>query len=163
MQSFDLQTPHDLLKSFNAISSLRYSDDSIPDYLASFEKNWNGLRCRCDDADPPVVGAGNSLQTSLRILVYSDESKREFLITSLLQSMISFAVTLRFQAGGEQNYSGLYLRLFRYHEMERLKEQIAFDEVQSVHCTWCRSRGFESEGHEWKECALLREFKRRNR
>lgn len=167
MARFHRHEPHDLLKSFNAICALEYSDDSTDsfgDYLWSFEEHWDDLRYRCDDADPPVAGTGNSLESSLKVLANSDQSKKEFLIASLPESMFPFLCNLQVKYGNEMGYIDLYTALVRYHALvEHRKVQIALEEAQSVDCTWCRSRGFECEGHEWKECTLLRQFKRRNR
>lgn len=179
MERFHRHEPRDLLQSFNAVCSLRYIDDSeesFLDYLDTFHKHWDDLRYRCDDADPPAPGIGNSLETTLKVLANSDQSKSEFLIASLPESMMLAVYGL--QAASERNleYRSVYRWLVGYHaRMENLKkeialeeqialeEEIALQEAQRVDCIWCRSRGFESEGHEWKWCTLLREFKRQNR
>ncbi|KAL0635415.1 hypothetical protein Q9L58_005623 [Maublancomyces gigas] len=126
MQRFHHHEPHDLLKSFNAICSLRYSDDSTEsfrDYLAFFEERWDDLRYRCDDADPPVAGTGNSLETSLNVLTNSDQSKREFLIASLPKSMLSIVCNPQFEARSQVNYTCLCSALVRYNTlMESRKE-----------------------------------------
>lgn len=132
MERFHHHEPHDLLKSFNAICSLRYSDDSTEsfrDYLASFEERWDDLRYRCDDADPPVdpdpqvAGTRNSLETSLNILTNSDQSKREFLIASLPKSMLSIVCYNEFECVYEVTYPSLCSALVRFNTlMESRKE-----------------------------------------
>lgn len=126
MERFHLHEPHDLLKSFHAVCSLRYSDDSTEsfrDYLAIFEKHWDDLRYRCEDADPPAAGTWNSLETSLKVLANSDQSKWEFLIASLPLSMLSVVCNLQLEAGGEMNYTHLYGAVVRFHaHMEDRKE-----------------------------------------
>lgn len=119
MARFHRHEPHDLLKSFNAICALEYSDDSTDsfrDYLWSFEEHWDDQRYRCDDADPPVTGTGNSLESSLKVLANSDQSK-EFLIASPPESMFPFLCNLQVKYGNEMGYIDLYTALIRYHAL----------------------------------------------
>lgn len=158
-----------LLKSFNDISSLRFTDtstESFSDYLITFDHHWSDLCFRTDDADRPKDGVPDSLEIALRVLANSDEFKREFLIASIPQSMWLFVVNLKARAGSDLNYARLRSELMWYHtslqqcEEEERKEE---EEVEQLDCTWCRSRGLDSVGHEWKKCARLRQFKRQNR
>lgn len=169
MEHYHQHDARALLKSFNDISSLRYSDpstESFSDYLISFDHHWNDLCFRTDDADPPKEGVADSLETALKVLANSDESKREFVLASIPPSMMLFVINLKYRVGGELNYARLrselrgYDALLKQYEEEQLEER---EELEELDCTWCRSRGLESVGHEWKKCARLRQFKRQNR
>lgn len=133
MKSYLQRNAHSLLRSFNALNSLRYSDTSpepFAEYLASFERHWNDLYFRTGDADPPTVGAGNSLETGLRVIATSDESKRELLIASLPTSMQTFVADLMSRHGSEVTYNHLYRYLIDFHQMRELHiEESAVEEL----------------------------------
>lgn len=123
MKSYLQRNSHSLLRSFNALNSLRYSDtspESFSDYLASFEQHWNDLYFRTGDADPPTAGGGNSLETGLRIIATSDESKRDFLIASLPTLMQIFIADLMSPDGSALTYNHLYRYLKDFYQMREL-------------------------------------------
>lgn len=167
MRAYLQRNANSLLKSFHAVCSLRYSDtsgESFADYLASFGRHWDDLLLRTEDADPPTVGSGNSLETAMRVIATSDESKMEFLTSSLPESLSMFVMNLKFQLGAELTYFRLYRELMSFHKIRELQnEEDALERSQSPDCTWCRSRGFESEGHLWKQCELLQEIQKQKR
>lgn len=127
MDSYLQRNSRSLLKCFNAIRSLQYSDtgaESFPDYLASFEKHWQDLLLRTYDADAQVLGLGTSLETALRVVALSDESKREFLVASLPPSMMDFVGDLSERLGSELDYLRLYRELIMYHsQVESQREE----------------------------------------
>lgn len=128
-----------LLQSFNALCSLRYSDtstESCTDYLASFERHWSDLVYRTSEADPPTAGAGNSLETGLRIIATSDESKTQFLIASLPESMNPFIANVLFREGSELTYNHLYRALENYDNLPAWENEVGtVEEVQDLDCT----------------------------
>lgn len=133
MDLYHRRDAHSLLTSFNAVCSLRYDDtstDSFPDHLDLFEEYWNDLVCRTADADPPIVGAGNSLETALRVIATSGESKREFLIASLPPSMTTFVFNLQSLLGSELTYNHLCRELLSFHtQQEDCKEELTLEEL----------------------------------
>lgn len=157
-----------LLSSHQRVYSLRYTDaseESFPEYLRSFDAAWNDLRMRTADAELPVAGTPDSLETALSVLARSEESKIESLAASVPMQMWIMIENLRASHDGVLQYMEVYRALLRMHGRIELRKQEREEELalQALDCTWCRSRGLESEGHEWKQCGRLKEFKREGR
>lgn len=122
VQQYHRHDARALLKSFNDISSLRFSDtstESFSDYLITFDHHWSDLCFRTEDADQPRDGVSDSLETALRVLVNSDESKREFLLASIPASMGLFVVNLKDRVRSDLNYPRLRSELRLYHASVR--------------------------------------------
>lgn len=166
MRRFHRQDAPSILLTFRAICALHYtesSDESIPDYLATFDRHWNTLVGQTADAGPPFVGPRSSLATTLGSVVRSEESKIEFLIGSLPETIRRMAISLQIRHGEEVKYMHIWQLLMRLHGLQESDDrEAALALAQRLDCSWCRSRGFESVGHHWKRCDKLREFKREN-
>lgn len=164
MRRFHRRDAPSILVTFRAICALRYTesgDESIPDYLATFERHWSTLVGQTADADPPVAGPGNSLATTLGSVVRSEESKMEFLIGSLPASIRRMVFSLQLRHGEEVKYIHLWQLLMKLHALQESDDrEAALARAQRLDCSWCRSRGMESVGHHWKRCEKLLEFKR---
>lgn len=164
MRRFHRRDATSILDTFRVISALRYTesgDESIPDYLATFERHWSTLVGQTADADPPVAGPGNSLATTLGSVVRSEESKMEFLIGSLPVTIRRMVLSLQVRHGEEVKYMHLWQLLMRLHVLQESDDrEAALAEAQRLDCSWCRSRGMESVGHHWRRCEKLLEFKR---
>lgn len=152
-----------LLRSFTAVSTLRYSEsseESLPEYLDSFIKHWGDLASRTFDAEPPTRGRQNSLETALRVLATSEEAKMEFLMRSLSPSLCLMAIDLKQRDGQDLSFDDLWSFLLRVHAFREREASRELEEAQRKDCTWCRSRGFDSAGHGSSGCERLQEFKK---
>lgn len=165
MDSFHKRDPTSLLQSLNTISNLRLGNaDSIHEFLTTFSEAWSDLRMRTGDAPPAVEGTQNSLETVLAGLARSEQSKIEFLLDSLPSELWNIRFSLRNRYGADLRFSHVYNSLTDvHHNREQAKEIARRAEAAeaATDCTWCRSRGYESVGHVWKECGRLRQFKSR--
>lgn len=136
MERYHHNDAQSLLKSLNAISSLSYSDtssESFSDYLTSFGQHWDDLCYRTEDAEPPKAGVPNSLETGLNIIANSDESKREFLLASIPQSMMVFVINLTDRLESDLNYFRLCNELKWYHSsLESSKEEEELEELAEL-------------------------------
>lgn len=149
-----------LMRSFRTIAALRYteaSEETLPEYLVSFELHWSKLVGQTADA----TGRANSLESTLAAVVRSEDSKIEFLISSLPSATRRMAFSLQLRLGSEMRYADLLRLLMELHVLQEMDDrEEALAEAQRLDCSWCRSRSLESIGHHWRACERLREYKR---
>lgn len=165
MQRYHKHEPVMLWRSLRAITDLRLGEDeSIAEHLEVFEKAWFDLRMRTEDGPPVVEGAENTLETVLSTLAKSELCKAEVLITSLPMDLFMLGFNLRQHYGAELRSWHVSRKLTEMHE---IRESITVEEEEEEEavedCTWCRSRGYGSAGHTWRECRRLRRFKRQQK
>lgn len=149
-----------VLNSFLTVSTFRYDETSatsIMDHVTAFEQHWTDLVSRTADAAPPVPGTDTSLEAVLHMLGSSQNSKMEFLFASFPQGCLPELFDFRMRITRELTYDELYRFLRELHE---IREEEKRQEALRVDCTWCSARGLESAGHVWKDCGLLKQFKR---
>lgn len=164
MQRYHQHEPVMLMRSLQAITNLRLGEDeSIAEHLKEFEDAWFDLRMRTEDGPPVVEGAQNTLETVLSTLAKSEQCKAEVLINSLSMDLLMLGYNLREHHGAELRSWHVSLKLTEMHEIQKRIKAEEEEEEALEDCTWCRSRGYGSAGHTWKECRRLRRFKKQEK
>lgn len=165
MQIYHRSEPTILMRSLGAITHMRLDDnESIAEHLEAFGKAWFDLRMRTADAPPVVEGVQSSLETALKVLAGSELCEAEVLINSLPMDTWMIGWDLRDRHGADLRTWHVSRKLMDIHEKRERKRKVAEEAAAAAaaaaeDCTWCRSRGYESAGHRWKECRRLRKFK----
>lgn len=166
MGRFHLQDAGSLIRSFEAVTSLRFVEESehtIIEYLEIYNSVWEDFVDRTSDGPPPAAGRQNSLLAALKVVAQSEESKVEYLIDSLPVSLMREVGLMRLRIVGEFGYWELRSLLSNIHARleydKRLEATRQVARRNALDCTWCKSRKFKSKGHSWEQCRRLMKHK----
>lgn len=167
MQRYHRRDAYSLLRSLSGITNLHLSEDeSIAEHVTAFNAAWFELSMRTGDAPPAVPGVQSSLETVLGAFAHSDRCKADVLIASLPIDLITLGWDLRDRHGAELHSHHVSRKLMDLHEMRdrhKALDAARAAEEEAEDCTWCRSRGYDSAGHGWRECGRLRNFQNKGK
>lgn len=101
IDQFHPQDPSSLIRSFVAVTSLRFvqeSVDAIVKYMDIYDRVWRRFDDRTSNAPPSVAWRRSTLMTALRVVDQLEVSEVEYLINSLPLSLMRQAslMCLRF-------------------------------------------------------------------
>ena len=155
------------LSQLKTTFNLRY-DESTPlsEYLTLFDTTWTRLQQRCANANETDK---RKTPYYLKGLMSDEQSKADFLLLSLPRSFDNIVDNLTTK--DNLNYSDVYERLLATSNAETIETAYKTETPSKSYkkanprkdkpseCTWCKSRGFNPNGHIWSKCHKLKAHK----